>query len=257
MASTSESTRRGLHNRYHVRKGILKADCALCQLASQAAGNTIMPATPPKPTTAMQAEVRLEISSKLTSEDAAMKVRGVAARKRTIEEAAMVFGMTTEEFAEEFRKGYPITWEQYSERAAVIQLDEVEAAIYRAAKDGDIRFVQLLLITGRLTGWVAGDEIPMRRLPGAAYEIGTTEAIDLRAMTIEELESKRKKLLSVIDRPSVADRINGLQIPTLKIEDTTDVPSGWARASDGKIVVEDSLDAYEKVLTESMVVGKQ
>ena len=234
MASTSESTRRGLHTRYHVSKNILKASCEFCQLASQAAGNAVMPATPDPPRNAKQAEVQLKIASKLTEDDS-YKIRGLAARNRTLAEAATIFGLSAEDFAKEFELGFKgVTWEQFAERAATVQLDEIEASIYRAARDGDFRFVQLLIITGRLPNWHPGEPIPMRRLASGSFEMIPKE--DLRNVPTDELEQRRRKLSAVIDRPSTADRLSTLQTPTLEVQDTTEIPEGWVRMPNGALV---------------------
>jgi hypothetical protein len=253
MACTSEATKRGLHNRYHVRKGILKADCPLCQLAAQAAG-TPMPAVPDPPSSLRQAEKRLEITSRLAEEDAKGKLTGVSARGRTIEQAAIIFGMTTEEFAKEFEIGFKgITWAQFAERAAVVQLDEVERAIWTGAKSGDVRFVQLLILTGRLQGWVPGTELSqfptsMKTVRGI-HEV--TPPSDLSTMSIEELQLKRKQLEAVIDRPTTAERIQALQSPTLTLEDTKEAPEGWVRVAADKFVAKGCEESNKLSMQES------
>jgi hypothetical protein len=243
MANSREGAQRAAHNRYHAKPGILKADCAFCILASQAAGNPIMPATPDRPKSLKQAEAQLQITSRL-SEDDNLKIKGLASRNRTLAEAATIFGMAVEDFKKEFELGFKgITWEQFAERAAVVQLDEVEAAIYRAAKDGDFRFVQLLIITGRLPNWVPGDPIPMRRLASGAYEIQPSD--HLSNVPTSELEARRQKLTAVIDRSTTLQKLASIQSATLEVQDVTEPPPGWVKMPNGDLVTVGCEESYE------------
>jgi hypothetical protein len=185
-----------------------------------------------------QAEKRLEITSRLVEEDARGKLTGVSARGRTIEQAAVIFGMTEEEFVKEFETGFKgVTWEQFAERAAIVQLDEVERAIWAGAKSGDVRFVQLLIITGRLPSWVPGSELPAFSSPrsvSGSQQVSVAE--DLSRMSNEDLERKRKALQQVIDRPSLEEKLLAEPRSTLEMQDTTEIPEGWVKAADGQLV---------------------
>jgi hypothetical protein len=248
MACTSEATKRGLHRRWHVNKNILKADCQYCQLASQAAGNTL-PFVPDPPTTVEKAKKRLEITSKLVEFDGA-RAASMASRNRKLQEAAAIFDMSPEQYEAEIQNAFGISWEQLSSRASIALFDEIESAIWREARGGDIRFISLLVTLGKLPGWAEAPipEAPMRRLPSGVHEILPAE--DYRTLSTAELEKKRlllnkKALEAVIDRPSTAERLSSLQTPTLEITDTVEVPEGWIRMPNGATVAVGCEEPYE------------
>jgi hypothetical protein len=248
MANSSEGAKRAAHLRYHVKPGILKADCALCRLVAEASGNPL-PTVPNPPRSVEKTKQRLEITGKLAQFDAAA-VTNMAARQRTLSEAAIIFSMTAEQFEEEIRDAFGITWEQLSSRASIALFDEIEQAIWREARGGDIRFISLLISLNKLPGWneVPTPQTPMRQLPPGIHEIVPQE--DLRTLSLEELKKKRfllekKALENVIDAPSTAKRLEANQSPTLEITDATELPSGWIRAQDGTPIVEGCEDSYE------------
>jgi hypothetical protein len=247
MANSSEGAKRAAHLRYHVKPGILKADCALCRLVAEASGNQL-PTVPDPPTTLAGTKKRLEITGKLAHFDATA-VTNMAARQRTLLEAAVIFDMIPERFEEEIREAFGITWEQLSSRASIALFDEVESAIWREARGGDIRFISLLVSLGKLPGWneAKPPQAPLRQLPPGIHEILPKE--DLRNLSLEELKKRRlllekKALEAVIDRPTTLERLSTLRTPTLEVQDVTELPEGWTKAADGTVIAVGAEETY-------------
>jgi hypothetical protein len=253
MANSSEGARRAAHLRYHAKPGILKADCVLCQLVAQASGNPF-PTVPDPPKSVETVRRRLEIAGKLVEFDV-NRLRGMAARQRTLAEVSLIFGMSEAELEAEIQQAWGLSWDQLASRAPIALFDEAEAALWRLAIDGDARFMALLISLGRLPGWDTAHVQPIpalqatgRHLPSGSHE--PLPPIDLRNMSTADLnkwrqENKRKALESVIDAPSTAQRLEANQSPTLEITDATELPSGWIRAQDGRPIVEGCEDSYE------------
>jgi hypothetical protein len=249
MSSTTESATRAAHNRWHVAKNIQKANCPLCQAAAIAAGKPLAP-SPDTTTSVRRAEKRLEISTKLVEFDAA--ATSMAARNRSLREAAVIFEMTTEQFQREIQDAFGITWEELASRKSIALFDEIEAAIWREARGGDIRFISLLISLGKLPGWneVQPPQQPMRQLSVGSHEILPQE--DLRTLSLEELQKKRllletKRLKDVIDRPSTQERLAAIQSETLEVQDVVELPEGWTKAPDGTTIAVGAEDSYQFV----------
>jgi hypothetical protein len=173
----------------------------------------------------------------------------MAARNRSLLEAAVIFDMTPEQFQREIQDAFGITWEELASRKSIALFDEIEAAIWREARGGDIRFISLLISLGKLPGWneAQPSQQPMRQIPGNTHEILPQE--DLRTLSLEELQKKRllletKRLKDVIDRPTTLERLSTLQTPTLEVQDVTELPEGWTRALDGTVIAVGAEETY-------------
>jgi hypothetical protein len=246
MSSTTESATRAAHNRWHVNKNIQRASCVHCQAAAIAAGKPLAP-SPEETTSIRRAEKRLAISTKLVEFDATAS--SLAARQRTLQEAATIFDMDVAQFEEEIQNAFGITWEELASRKSIVLFDEIESAIWREARGGDIRFISLLISLGKLPGWNEAQppQQPMRQLSAGSHEILPQE--DLRTLSLEELQRKRllletKRLKDVIDRPTTSERLSTLQTPTLEVQDVTELPEGWTKAPDGTVIAVGAEETY-------------
>jgi len=238
MSSTPDSSLKAAHNRWHTKKGILRPHCPLCQVAYKEAG-VPLPMIPDKANSARQHRKRLTIAQKLVGSGFDIeRARGMAARERTLNEAALIFGISPAELEAEIKQAYGLTWEQLTSRASIALFDEAEEAIWRNAIEGDVRFILLLISLNKLPGWREARPIPMRSiLEGGVYSTSG----DLRGLSTEQLEHMRKDLNkkaleAVIDRPTTGERLEQSKSLTMAIEDVHDAPAGWIETVDGTFV---------------------